>query len=187
MFNTKAINNTTQFILQVPISTSVNDLTTNYFSMRNFKHAEIDVIVGAVSAVGNIKMLQAKDVAGASSKELIINDGQVYESDPTALAGGPGDEAGDASLWPLSTLTLPGAAGSLVDISASTSYKLEIRNDELDQDNEFDCLAVEIDGTNTSALICIKVTLHGGRFQGDPNDRNTVPSPLVNQEATVTA
>lgn len=181
----KAIQNTTQFILQVPISTSDNDLTTAYFSMRNFKHAEIDVVIGAGGTIGDLQLLQAKTIAGGSSKELIISTGHVYESDPTELDGGVGDDAGQASLWAESTVTNSGVAGSEVSMSVSTAYKAEIRNDMLDANNDFDSIAVVVQGTNTDMLISIKVTLHGGRYQGDPNNRKIVPSPLVNQEATV--
>lgn len=165
--------------LLMPVSRST-PYKSPYISLRNAKRACFNVRIGANADTDvTIGLMQAKNVLGASDKELIISTGDVFECDGAASA-----EA-DKDKWTKTTVTNSGVAGSVVTAAGldNIHYKIYVHNDFLDVDNNFDCVAVQLYGVSAAALLSIDVEVEESRFMGTPADTRITPSHSVDAGA----
>lgn len=166
--------------LLMPVSRSTQ-YKSGYISMRNVKRVCFNVRIGANADTDvTIGLMQAKNVNGASDKELIIRTGDVFECDGAAAA------ESDKDKWTKTTVTNSDAAGSVVTVSGldNLHYKIYIDGDRLDSNNNFDCVGVQVYGISAAVLLSVDVELEETRYQGDPSDNNLVPSNSIDAGAT---
>src|SRR3990167_299561 len=162
-----------RWLLQ-PVSRSTN-FKSAYSSMRNAKWVCFNVRFGVnPGTVVAINLMQAKNVAGASDKELIFRTGVAFSQDGTATGE-------DADKLTEVVVASSGVAGSniAVDAQDNLNYKIYVHNDMLDADNDFDCVAVKVDG-GSSTLLEVDIEFEEPRFSGDPADVLITPSNAVN-------
>ena len=158
--------------LLAPVSRST-PFKSAYSSMRNYKWLCFNLFIGSNGDTDvTAGLMQAKNVTGASDKELIIRNGQVFECDAAASA------ESDKDKWVETALTNSGAAGSVIPINGLDNmwYKIYVHNDFLDVDNDFDCVAVQIYNTSAACLTAVWVDGIEPRFSGDPSDYRQTPS-----------
>lgn len=145
-----------------------------YSSMRNSKWACINIFLGVNQDTDvTIGLMQAKNVNGAADKELIMKAGQVFSCDASASA------ESDKDKWSAVTLTNPDAAGSVIPVNGTdgTLYKIYVHNDELDADNDYDCLTAQIYLLSGSgAIIAAWIDFEEPRFEGDASNYLITPS-----------
>lgn len=164
--------------LLTPVSRST-PFRSAFVSMRNAKRLIFNVLFGANAGNAPIlRMQQAKDVAGIDSKQLRINDRDAYQN----LTSGTGQDTDD---WAVSTVTNAGLATAQITAAAQTWYKIDIRNDQLDANNNFDCAAIEVANLNGATVLACWVEAEGIAFKGDPTDQDVVPSMAINSQSTL--
>ena len=167
-----AVQTTKTRPLLAPVSRST-DFESPYSSMRNAKWACFNIIVGVNgSSTTYFTLMQAKNVSGASEKELKIVQGNVFR-----CAVGTGE---DADKWETVTVTGSDTDAARVTINGDDGYhyKIYVHNDHLDADNDFDCIACRIFNLSSS-LIAVNVEFEEPRFSGDPSDAVLTPSNAV--------
>lgn len=168
-----AVQSTKGRALLQPVSRST-DFESAYSSLRNAKWACFNVRFGANGGTDvRITLMQAKNVAGASEKELIIRTGLVFRQN----SAGTGS---DADKWTEVTVTNSDATGAYVPVAGDDnySYKVYVHNDMLDADNDFDCVAVRVNG-NSTTLLEVDIEFEEPRFGGDPNEPLVTPSAAL--------
>lgn len=171
----KSIQNSKFRSLLQPVSSSAV-LNTPYTSLRNAKRCVINLRIGAIGAgTPAITLRQAKNVEGADDKLLTFVTGNVYSNTPGTIVSGVGTD----ELWVKETIT-----GGTLNAAANTNYKFEIRNDQLDANNNYDCIALSL-AAGTNVLRQCDIELHDLTHSGEVNDRDVVPSAGVNSEATL--
>ncbi len=132
--------------------------TSDYFTLENYSHATITILMGVVGNDVLIKVYEAKDNAGATKQFMNFN----YHFETTA--------AGDT----LSTRTaVVAATGFQTGTNNSTTFVIEIDASELT--DLYPWIAVLTDAA-AAALISIDVKLSGSRYAGDPASQS--PSAL---------
>lgn len=165
-----AIQTTKGRALLQPVSRST-DFESAYSSMRNSKWACFNVRFGVNGGTAVVAtLMQAKNVAGASEKELIFRTGLVFKQNSAATGS-------DADKWTEVTVTNSDATGAQVSIAGEDgySYKFYVHNDMLDADNDFDCVAIRLTGLSSS-LVEVDIEFEEPRYSGDPNNTLITPS-----------
>lgn len=166
--------------LLMPVSRST-PLKTGYVSMRNAKRVCFNVMLGVNGDTDvTFGLMQAKNVNGASDKELKIRTGDVFQVDGAASA-----EA-DKDKWSETTVTNSDAAGAVVTVNGLDNlwYKVYMHNDRLDVNNNFDCIALQIYNLSAGCLAAVWVEFEDTRYQGDVGDNNIMPSNSVDGGVT---
>lgn len=139
----------------------------DYISLRNCQHVTVLVTkgVGTDGDDPSISFQQAKDVAGGSVKDLATIDEYWEKEALTDLTG--------TGVWTRVTQTAS-ATVAPGDPSAQSAamYVFEIDADELDADNDFDCIRVRIADTGAAAQLGTALyILSGLRHETSPQNQ----------------
>jgi len=169
----KAVQNRKIVVLRSPIDINGNPQGGNYsfVSMKNYQHAVFHFIFGNVAGNANITLQQAKNVSGNGAKTLGFTE--IYRTKTDASPEYNADRAEKVAV----------ASDTHAVLAASddnTHFEIEMKNDNLDVDNKFDCVRPHLSDPAAAALVCIFVELRNPRFAGDPSNVNVMPSALVN-------
>ena len=132
-------------------------LTTPWLSLKNYHRASVILIKAAGSAAEDpvLTFTQATDVAGAGSKALTSITRIDKKQHATLLE--------TQGVW---TPVAQNVANSFTaDGELQAIYAIDIKAEDLDSDNDFDCFRMTIADVGTVAqLACLSVVLWGARF-----------------------
>lgn len=124
--------------------------TGDYASMKGYRHLTVIINSGAVAATSAVTLKQATDVAATSEKALTFTEYSV--------------KAGQVANFTDTTCS------STFDISttANSLYVIEIDSSELDVDNAFDCVRVNLATPGAAAvLVSVVYVLSEPRYAED--------------------
>ena len=124
---------------------AASGLATPWLSLKNYARATIVLIKGAGNAVEDpaLTFLQATDIAGAGSKALATVTRIDKKQHATTLE--------TQGTW---TQVAQAAAGAFVgDGELQAIYAIDVKAEDLDQDNGFDCFRVTIADVGTTAQL----------------------------------
>lgn len=151
-------------IIPVDMSTAANN--GDYVSMKNFGRCAI-VVFKAIGTAGDdptITVSQASDVSGTGVKALNF----------TRVDYKLGTQTGIGTF----TTATPAAGNTYVDAASAEAQMLaviDIKAEDLDMENGFDCLRVSIADIGTNAQLgCALYLLHEPRFATNP-----LPSAII--------
>lgn len=139
-----------------PVDLSAAANSGDWVSLKDFDSCAIIFFKGAGTAGDDptLTLLQATDVAGTSSKALDFTRIDVKQGTLTALGA-------------FTTVT-QAAANTYVDLTSAESagiYVIEIRADELDVANGFDCVQFSVADVGTNAQLGAALyLLRGSRY-----------------------
>lgn len=131
----------------------------DYISLKDYNHVTIVLHMGVVGDAAAVTLKQASDVAGTGVKALTVNNMWANEGLTT------------------DTLTKTAVTSSTFNHAATPEnlYVLEVDADELDINNGFDCLTINIAAqAGASTIISILYILSGARYAGE-----SMPSAIV--------
>jgi hypothetical protein len=143
----------------------------SFISMKNANRAVIKILVGNLAGDIAVTLKQAKNVEGGGSKALAYSKILVCKS----TASPP--EHGD--LWHEEAVT----SNSYTLANATHDnymFIIEIKGDDLDVNNGFDCIRPQFADPAAAAVIAVLVELHDLRLRGDEENINVLPSALKN-------
>lgn len=160
-FNRKRVN----YLSPVNINGAQIGGDRSFVSMRNYLKAECCLMVGAASSTPAVTLSQAKNVEGNGSKALAFLE--VWKQMP----GASPQEEGD--LWQRVDVT-----SNTFDLAANTNYIIVVKADDLDVNNKFDCIRMEIAAEAGTNLVAGWYDLEHARYMGEGN--TLMPSALVN-------
>lgn len=132
-------------------------LATPWLSLKNYHRASVILIKAAGSAAEDpvLTFSQATDIAGAGSKALASITRVDKKQHATLLE--------TQGVWtPVEQVAASSFTG---DGELQAIYAIDIRAEDLDADNNFDCFRLTIADVGTVAqLACLHVVLWGARF-----------------------
>jgi len=133
-----------------PADINGSGLTGDYVSMKNYNHCTVILNFGAIGAANTVTLKQATDVSGTSEKALSFTE--YFKKEGT------------------STDTFTRATCSSTFNTGTTSnsvYVVEIDANDLDVDNGFDCLRVNIADPGASTIVGVTYILSEPRYADD--------------------
>jgi hypothetical protein len=129
----------------VPVDSQTAAITGDYVSMKNYGHLTI-VLNNAIGIAGDdlvVTLDQAKTVAGGSAKALNISE-VFYKVGATAISAvGTFTKATQTAADGYDTAAIDGAENEMLLV-------IEVSKDDLDTDNDFDCVSVAIADTGSA-------------------------------------
>lgn len=144
-------------ILPVDINTAAAD-AGNFISMKEYNHARIVILAGAVAASSAIVIQRAKSVTGASAETWTGWDYMHLNANPSAY------NAEDASPTKKTTLT---AVTSYTYALAAANKQIEIEFDAIDLGGgDWDCFNVVFADPANTDIVCAFVELSEARHSG---------------------
>lgn len=116
-----------------PVSVGISTVDSSYVSLANYNRAVLCLNVGVIAGGGslNVQIRQATDTAGTSVKGIPTTAGQTKLITALTQAGGDGNQ----------------------------NLLIELRTEELDVDNGFDCISVRY--TVAGAAVLMSFELYG--------------------------
>lgn len=136
----------------VPVDLANNAVTGDYVSMKGYGNLAVILHFGAVGTGVAITMKQATDVGNSLSDEKALAYSKIY-----ANVGLTTDTLTETTVTS-NTYTFGNDPNQL--------YVIEVKADELDVNNGFDCARVNIAaGTGTTLLSCLYI-LYNNRYSG---------------------
>lgn len=130
--------------------------TVQRFSMKNFQRASVFILQNKGAANGSaIALKQCKEIDNSPDVEKVLEMTKAYRS----LA--VGTQAAPVNTWAefavaANTFTTDATNGT------RDAYMIDIKAEDLDIDNDFDVVEVEI-GNAASNVIAVMILLHGAR------------------------
>lgn len=163
MFNTRLLESIN--IVTAAHGDANSDLDGDWVSLKNYDGCLVVVAKEAGTAGDDIsiKLLQATDVSGTSSKALNFN--HLYHKVGTQTGVGVFTKVALTS----ETNDLDTASVNSTDLLAddvAALFVVDVRASDLDADNSFDCIQVSIEGddlSNTCEVYC-QYILYGARY-----------------------
>jgi len=144
-------------ILPVDINSAAADIG-NYISMKEYNHARIVILAGAIAASSAIVIKRAKSVTGTDAETWTGWDYMHLNANPSAY------DAEDASPTKKTTLT---AVTSYTYALAAANKQIEIEFDAIDLGGGvWDCFTVAFADPGNTDLICAFVILSEARHSG---------------------
>ena len=145
-------------ILPVDINYTAADIG-NYISMKEYNHARIVILAGAIAASSAIVIKRAKTVAGGSAETWTGWDYMQLNANPSAY------DAEDATPTKKTTLT---AVTSYTYALAAANKQIEIEFDAIDLGGgDWDCFTVAFADPAYADLICAFVIMSEPRHSGE--------------------
>jgi len=144
-------------------------LVSNYFSMKNYRHAKIHIIVGnAITGTCAVTINRAKTVAGGDAETWTLWD-TVYVN--ANVSASNGEDASETKAYTKTAVSSYTKTFSTVN----TDWIIELDAIELDPEGAgWDCFAVALAAGLTTTPVCVLVELSDARFKGDmPPDART--------------
>ena len=130
-------------------------VTTNYFSMKNYRHATIDIVMGAIATPSAVTINRAKTVAAGSAETWTGWDYVYVNADYSTYNA---EDASDTQ-----TFTKTAVTSYTKNTAANNHWVIEF--DAIDLGGEdWDCFAVAIAAPSGTDMVCIMVTLSDARF-----------------------
>lgn len=167
-----------QFVSAFAPGTDINtDADGDWVSLKNFDGCVVlfHKAAGTAGDDPSIKLQQATDVSGTSAKALTFN--HIYHKiGATALSAiGTFTKVELTSATDDLDLVSVNSTDLLTDVG-ETLIAVNVRASDLDVDNSFDCLRLQIEGDDigNSTLAAAYYLLYGARQQGNP-----VPSAIA--------
>lgn len=128
---------------------------SNYFSMKNYNHATIDIIMGAIATPSAVTIKRATTVDGGSAEtwtgwDYVYVNGDYSEYDQ--------HDTSDTEIFTKTSVT-----SYTKNTAADNHWVIEI--DAIDLGGgAWDCFGVAIAAPSATDLVCILVTLSGARY-----------------------
>ncbi len=138
----------------------------DYVSLKNYGRCAIIFFKGIGTAGDDptITLTQAKDVSGTAVKELVFNRIDVKQGADLAAVG--------------QFTTIANADGDYTDATsaeAAALWVIDVKAEDLDIDNGFDCLKIAVSDVGTNAQLGAALyILHDPRYSDNP-----LPSAIV--------
>lgn len=169
------VKNSKTIILLAPVSVTAAPITATYaqFSMAKYKLAVIDVICGVLSNSADamaVTLVQGTAVGSGTPKALAFS--RVFILNPADTS-----PASDADKWVETAVT--SNTYNIAGTDDGKVYRHEIRADDLDAANGYDCAGISIGSPGSNAcLFAIVVNLFNPRYYGGV-DTSRTPTALV--------
>ena len=150
-------------ISNVPIDTTGAARTGDYYSLKDAQGIVFIIAQGAwAGGTPAVTLKQATAVAGTGAKAL----GFTEKYSKVALTG------------TVNVLTAVTSDTFNLAATANRIEMIEVSAADLDRDNGFDCVGLDVASPGANAdLICIATIIYGLRYSGDPA---VLPDPKVN-------
>ncbi len=160
----------------VPVAMNAGAPSVDWVSLKDYGRCAI-LIFKAIGTAGDdptITLLQAKTVAGGSSKALNITRVDKKQAATNLLA--TGTFATSTSDVPLSHDTFATNTWTNSDLAEQPALiVIDVKADDLDEDNGFDCVSFTIADVGTNAQLgCGMFILHEPKYSSAP-----LPSAIV--------
>lgn len=168
------VKNSKTSVLLAPVSVSSAPITATYaqFNMAKYQLAVIDVICGVLhnsSANMAVTLVQGKAVGSGTPKALAFS--KVWVLNPADTS-----PASDADKWVETAVT--GNTYNIAGTDDGKVFRHEIRADDLDAANDYDCVGISIGNPGQACLFAIVVNLFNPRYYGNVDTAYT-PSAVV--------
>jgi hypothetical protein len=149
----------------VPVDMSSAANNGDWVSLKNYDHCSI-VLFKAIGTAGDdptITVKQAQDVSGTGAKALTFTT--LYSKQGTQTSIGT---------WTLVTQSAANTYSNDTSAENQAIWVIDIRCDELDTDNGFDCIQASVADVGTNAQLgCMLYFLYGARYGG------SMPSAII--------
>lgn len=144
-----------------------------FASMKNHYRVAFHFLFGNVAADGTISLQQAKNIGGSGAKTLAFTKYARQQ----CIAGDPRDQ---------DKFLVETATGNAITVAAASNdgnwYIIEMKADELDVNNGFDCVRPNFIGGAGATLVAIWVEFLDPKYSGNQVDNNIFPSVLVGDQ-----
>jgi len=130
-------------------------VTSNYFSMKNYNHATIDIVMGAIATPSAVTIKRATTVSGGDAETWTGWDYVYVNADYSAYNA---EDATDTE-----TFTKTAVTTYTKNTAANNHWVIEF--DAIDLGGgAWDCFGIAIAAPSGTDLVCILVTLSGARY-----------------------
>lgn len=173
--NLKCLERVAPRLIGEPADINGSGITGDYVSFKNYSRCLILIVAGDGSAGGDlgVKLYQATDVSGTDAKVLnALETGRIYTMNGA-------DYATLAALTVLTKETQATADEAWCDTDSGENVNIlwaEIRADDLDVENGFDCMRCDIDDPGAAKVVAGFYLMMDPKYACAPE---LMPDPLV--------